>query len=184
MRRFIPHILILLIGFICLAVTWYLEPPIQFPMKPRVLMQQTARSGSAYTHHYLRLVSPKKLEPFQELRFTVSWNDNRVEQPSILYAKLTKQALPIAEFAGNQATVTCRNWRDRGQLIAGKGVLARLIFVKDEPGTRIRNRDIRLLNAVGVRADGSEVTLKGLRLVRYKPKHRQGQLKKNKGSRT
>ena len=162
MRRYKVHIMIMVVGLVCLAVTWYLEPPIQLPAKA---ISKAPRAAAQ--NHYLRVMATQPLA-FRELTIQVAWNGKLVGRPQVLHGKLTRKARPHIQIDKNQATITCKNWSGKPINISGKGPVARLIFrkFKNKP---LPPDAVRVVSVQGITAKGVSAPVEGLALVGYQP---------------
>lgn len=175
MRRFLPHIIVLLASIASLAIVWHIEPPIQFKQESRV---QRARPDTMPRDFFVRIETPDAVD-LTELIVVLEWDAQRLRSPRVWHAPLTQQLKPHTKLVGeNQLRLTFRpNPRQRrraaktGQpvTISGAGRLARVGFLTANPPLPTDAGAVRIVNAVGVRPSGEEVSLEGLALVQYEP---------------
>ena len=172
MKRFVPHIAIALVGIVCLAVIWHLEPPIT--MLKKTPPPQLADNAAA-REFFVRLESNRPLE-LTELRVTIAWDRSRLVAPRVWHANQTRAYRPRTEIKPGQMTLTFQNPRRPESRIVGPGRLARLAFRLADRRRPLDLGALRIVSADGLTADGRRVPVRDLSFVRYEPraKHRRG----------
>jgi len=172
-RRFIPHILLVLSGLACLATIWYFEPPIQTG-PPRGV---TKSSGHPPAELYVRLVADEEVQ-LHKLVVQIEWDDKLLENPRVWHAYRTLHLEPLTRIQ-DRALVLAFN-ADPGvggvsdaqaevKPIQGPGRLARLAFHIRNPKQPVPPEAIQVVSAYGFTATGERVDLSGIKLVRFTP---------------
>lgn len=166
MRRYLPHLLILLTGLFCLALTWYYEPPIQHqqPFAKKVRNHQTIKRD-----YHLRVLTSQPLD-LQSLTLTITWDKSLLTKPKVRHGRLTRKTRPQTRHGKNMATIIFENRQGNETKITGRGPLARLAFHRHNRNVPVPQNAVRVVSATGVRPDGTKVKLKKLSLVKYTPK--------------
>ncbi len=159
MRRIWPHLLILLTGLVCLALTWHFEPPIRFQPSyaPPGLPLTKTNSGN----QYLRVVATQPLH-LRELTLRLRWDPKQVADLQVLRGYLTRQIEPRTEVHDNTAIITLVEAHGGRALLSGRGALLRLLF--RQLSAAAGPDAVRIEAAIGVAPNGRKMAVKTLRV--------------------
>ncbi len=166
MRRVILYLIVVLLGFSCLAVTWRLEPPIQRMPKSKLKVVQNEPAKKEF---HVRLFSRQKIE-LDELTVEIEWDEGVIDKPVVKYGMVTRRARPRLRAAGNHATIHFKNMSGEKAQIVGRGPIARLSFRQVDRDAKPGSRTVRVLSAKGLTPAGEQIDVAGITVARYTPK--------------
>jgi len=167
LRRAWPHLLILLAGVLCLAVTWHLEPAIRY-LRPLGAAAQPHPKPKY--NHYLRVVATQALQ-LRQLTLRVQWDPQQVTEPQVLRGFLTRQTAPKVRIKSNAVVIIWTAPNDDRAVVAGQGPVARLMFRQVSPGKPVTANAVRIETAIGITTNGRKIAVRGLRLAPLESQH-------------
>jgi len=161
LRRVLLNVTMLLIGAVCLAVTWYYEPPIRYrnPLGPHAKPRHKPAAN-----HYLRVMAGKNLN-LRQMTLRLKWDGELLGTPQVLRGQLTREIEPEVEIKDNLLLIHLASADGQPVAVKGKGPLLRLLFPRQSGDDEVPADAVSIQSAIGVNARGRKVTVKHLRLV-------------------
>jgi hypothetical protein len=175
MRRYLPHIVVVVASLVSLAMIWSNEPPITY--LPKIKRSVSATQGIAKRDYYLRLVTQQNLD-LTELKVKIAWDPQVLKSPNAWQATMSRKMRPRKTIKDDEMTITFRPGPERARRMAkngktpilqGKGRLARIGFNLVGENVKPTAASVWVVDAAGVRLTGEDVAPTGLALEPFKP---------------
>lgn len=170
MRRFVPHIVMALIGLLGLAVIWYFEAPVQS-------ISTTGKEIPSDTHleyldFYIKVLSDKPLKA-GEIEIALNWDATLLELPTAqgtMYARLVSDR-PEAAAGRYLMTIIPKSDPPENRPIntpPDATPLVRLGFKRVE-ATATLSESIFTIEATALTANGERVPMDGVTVKTFEP---------------